>query len=205
MTQYLKLSNLTFSDNLVNTIGQLSWQDMTPVFDVSPAFYLAHVFEFCWKNKVMPWPFFNKGWFGRLLSYKFPQHIEEAILSELYSQAKKIKEVPIIRLQVIYGGSHVAVHTDPTRSVSLVYPISNHDVAHTTFYNGPITPGIVNPADCTVLDSVVIADAPVMFEVDKPHSVDYASGTLTKQNPRISLSIKWQYSSFEQVAKHFIY
>ena len=203
MTQHLQLTNLKISDNLVNTISNINWQSLTPVFKVSPWFYFCHVLQHCYQHKIMPWHFLSNGSVGTLLTYKFPETIENAIKQELYASIYNMKEQPIIRLQVIYGGRHIAVHTDPTRSVSLVYPISNHNYAKTTFYKGPSTLGVINPADCVLDDYVIIDKHPVMFEVSKPHSVNYPAGTLTKQQPRISLSIKWQHSTFDQIAKHF--
>jgi hypothetical protein len=211
MTQYLELKNLKLSDKLVKTISDIDWHSMKPAHYAGPWQFLRAVLRYCYKNKVMPCIFFSEGWPGTVITYKLPQLIEDAIALELQAVTHVMKEQPIIRLQVIYGGCQIAMHTDVTRNVSLVYPISNHSSARTTFYKeSPIKskdrfsmPGVVNPTNCVLDDYVIIDKHPVMFDVSKPHSVNYAKGTLTKQNPRISVGIKWQHSTFNQIAKHF--
>lgn len=209
MTKHLELPDLKLSTELISEIANLNWHTLELALGVTRVFYLKHLLLYCWREKVSPWGFFSNGGplsFGNLMTYRFPKHIEDAILKELQPYLKNIKENPTVRLQLIYGGKQIAVHVDPTRSISLIYPIKNHDTAYTTFYE-PVAPlpskGAVNPLNCRQIGAIKIANTPAMFEVNKPHSVNYTLGTLTKDNPRISLSIKWSKSTFNQIKKQF--
>jgi len=143
---------------------------------------------------------------GTILSYELPSNIENNLMEQM-SEFLDLDKVgkPIIRLQVVYGGSIIPLHIDQTRGASIVYPIVHSDIAHTNFYSSTYTyntvgdRGLVDPEDCTLTDTINITTTPVLLNTDKIHAVSYNKGQITKDNPRISITFKWKESVYNQI------
>lgn len=106
----------------------------------------------------------------------------------------------VVRVQSLWGPKGTALHTDPTRTVSLIYPLSHQHPARTCFYTAQqsITyddSGMVNP-DHYRLHSEICIERPTLLDTKLVHAVRYDHDHFTKQSPRMSLSIKWKNHNF---------
>lgn len=144
--------------------------------------------------------FFEK--IGVINNYCLPPSIATAVAKHYKKYFGTINEEPIIRLQVMYGGTQIPMHIDLTRSVSLIIPVANHSSAVTNFYSASrsLARGLINPADCKLSNSVTISKYPALLDVDQVHSVNYDLKSLTKTEPRISLNLKWPTVKFNELA-----
>lgn len=61
---------------------------------------------------------------------------------------------------------------------------------------------IPNPFNSKKVDSVEINDCPVLLNADKLHDVRWMPNTLTAENPRYSLCIKWNSLKFDYVMQN---
>lgn len=109
------------------------------------------------------------------------------------------RESPVVRLQVMFGGEMLPLHTDITRHASLVIPISNHLGARTNFYKAlrSVDSALPNPTQCECVESTVISQ-PTLIDTDCIHSV-VSDAPITKQHPRISLTAKWANTKFRDL------
>ena len=135
---------------------------------------------------------------GVVKNLQLPADLEQTIAQRVQSYFESY-EVPIIRLQVIYGGSLVPLHTDITRHASLVIPVSNHGSARTNFYEAMrrVDPALPNPMQCMCIESTVIS-VPTLIDTDCIHAVVY-SEPITEHNPRISITAKWPNTRFKDL------
>jgi hypothetical protein len=62
---------------------------------------------------------------------------------------------------------------------------------------------MVDPTTCLLTSSVTIGQHPALLDVDCPHDVTYKKNSITFDNPRISLNLKWEDMKFQQVLKYF--
>jgi len=111
----------------------------------------------------------------------------------------------VVRLQILWGPKGTALHTDPTRTVSLIYPLRHQHPARTCFYSAkqPITyddTGMVNPDHYRLVSEICI-EQPTLLDTKKVHAVRYDHEHFTPQSPRLSLSIKWKNHDFARVVR----
>jgi hypothetical protein len=142
------------------------------------------------------------GWMlGRVATVKnlrLDLDLEQRVV-EIVQKHFNCNESPGVRLQVIFGGEILPLHTDITRHASLVIPISNHHGARTNFYQAvrPVSPALPNPKQCLCIESIVI-DKPTLIDTDCIHSV-VSETPITENNPRISLTAKWANTKFREL------
>lgn len=128
-------------------------------------------------------------------NYALPMELEKKILSEVNLKFAG-DESPTVRLQRIHGGVCVPIHIDMTRHSSLIIPLANHDGSVTQFfkYSGAHDQ-IIDPLQCKFWKKVEI-DAPTLIDTKVPHNV-----VLTRNTVRLSLTIKWSNTSFNDLVK----
>ena len=72
-----------------------------------------------------------------ITTWHLPEQLEKSLLDEYEYFFNLINEAPEIRLQAI-AGTHLPVHIDNARSVSIVHPLKNHSNTWTKFYDHDI-------------------------------------------------------------------
>jgi hypothetical protein len=72
-----------------------------------------------------------------ITTWHLPEQLEKSLLDEYKYFFSLINEAPEIRLQAI-AGTHLPVHIDNARSVSIVHPLKNHLNTWTKFYDHDI-------------------------------------------------------------------
>lgn len=207
MIQYYKtLTNFALPSDLVADIKNLDHARLEAAMISDRYFYIKVLREegFSWVD-IITW-FKSYGWMfsktGTLSTYKLPLDIEHRVVNYLKNSVDSSADQNLfLRLQVVYNGSLVPLHVDRTRSASIIYPIDHSQPALTKFYKtSDVTRrGLCNPNCCMEVDSVLIKHDPVLLNVDEIHSVEYAAGSITKQSPRVSLAIKWEHRSVDEI------
>jgi hypothetical protein len=208
------LSNLKINDSLLEDLKSIDWRQQAPVdwskrdraFDIDYIDKLKNIIT----SKIPLWYaikfygiFFQK--ISNILTIKISTSLEEEIYNN-WPFLKNMPEPPIIRLQIVYGGSRVPLHIDKTRSVSLIYPLKNHNTAITNFYKSNQKyprRGSVNPKTCELVDSIKISQDPVLLNVDQIHDVVFPTNKIDIKDARISLNLKWERMKFEEVLYFF--
>lgn len=61
---------------------------------------------------------------------------------------------------------------------------------------------IPNPLNSTMVSSINILQHPVLLNTDKLHDVRWTPNSLSLENPRISIFVKWNSLKFDRVTKH---
>jgi hypothetical protein len=138
--------------------------------------------------------------------YILPKDLDKIItdkISDFFGE--DLTDEIVIRLQSMYGARGTAWHIDPTRTVSLIYPVIHQYPAETCFYQQKIPlsneqSGLVNPAHYQLVDSICIDKCPVLLNVKNVHSVMFGDSKFTKQMPRLSLTVKWKTFDFKTAA-----
>ena len=204
---YTELPKFKLPDSLISNIKSLDWTELEFSYVADSIHYIFK--KFPWKQSSYK-NFINKYGIlqqriGTLVSAKLPIVIENQVRE--YINYKD----PAIRLQIVFGGIGgciIPLHVDETRLSSIVYPIQHTIPAVTNFYkssyqfNHLSRRGSYDPADCTLIDSIVITNTPVLLNVNCIHSVEsYTS--ISKLNPRISLSIKWQDAMYTELCNYY--
>jgi hypothetical protein len=196
--------NLKIPVDLELQLGQLDWEKL-PVASVSKK---TDWIQMAYKKKILFELFRYYGWrcqrIGTLLSSKIPIELENQVRAEISQQLNDQLAIDsIIRLQVIYGGEMIPIHTDIARESSIVYPILHPFFSATAFYksNSVIKRGMTPPSLCTPVDSVSIDNYPVILDVSAPHAIVYGKNTYTKKTPRVSLSIKFKKIDFQTIRR----
>jgi hypothetical protein len=202
MTRYYQLSNFKLPVHIEAQLHQLDWQQLpvASVFDKKDWVKIAY------QRNILFELFKYYGWrcqrIGTLLSTVLPKELENLIRIEIdHLYGVQIASAAIIRMQVIYGGNIIPIHTDIARESGIVYPIT-HSCSNTTqFYNSDrtIERGMLPPSWCIPTDSVSIDNHPVLLDISVPHAIIYSGNTYTKTNPRISLSLKFEKLDFQTV------
>lgn len=142
------------------------------------------------------------GWMLRRIATVKNLRIDAGLEQQVVDMVQKhfnCSESPVVRLQVMFGGEMLPLHTDITRHASLVVPISNHHGTRTDFYRAmrPVDPALPNPKQCVCLESVEITK-PTLIDTDCIHSV-VSEKPITKHDPRISLTAKWTNTKFQEL------
>ena len=196
---YKLVNDFKLSESLITDIKHMPWVDMvyTTVFD------RQHVIDKYLKFRPAEYLSFAKTYgiclqkIGSLVSTKLPSNVEHEIQQKLIAVFdKQTADSAKIRLQILFSGSIFPLHIDQRTSASMIYPVSHLTETSTNFYHhdevDKLPRGVVNPAGCRLIDSIQINDVPVLLNVDSIHSITYKSGTLSKLNPRLSITIKWE-------------
>jgi hypothetical protein len=205
---YILAPNLVLPPELTDEIKSLNWSKLPLAFRADQQAFLK---QFIQTKKYHNWTSIRGfqrwyGFFAQKIGTLDSYHLPDTLLSKVqnhYNQFfNQLNEPPIIRLQIIYGGTLIPLHIDLTRSTSLIIPIEHEIQANTNFYTSAINPtlrGMINPNDCVLNNSIIINRIPGLLDVDQIHSVTY--NKLTRESPRISLNLKWPTTKFNTVAK----
>jgi len=202
-----QLTDFKLPTDLDLELRYLDWRDMQKIscYDqwVSLKFWARN---FSWTTYKI---FFNHyGWlFNRIAtldSYLLDESLTKAVTQYTsdYFQRDLTNEITV-RLQVIYHGSCVPLHIDPTRTVSLIYPLAHRHTSYTISHESTelVSPGMVNPLYCREVNRVSADVYPALVDVSNIHSVTFDAKSYTKLDPRISLAIKWKTLSFAELVK----
>lgn len=188
---YICLPSLTLPEHLYKQLNDLDWQEL----DLTTELTKWTVLKFLLKNPRDAIDYLR--FYGLLLqqvgtlkNFLLPKKLETEISEYVHSKFS-VAAAPILRLQVLYGGSIAPLHTDATREASLVFEVRNHQGSNTTFYQSDAAnAGLVNPTKCQFDNSLIITQ-PTMLNTKQVHAVVYDYGRYTKYNPRVSLTAKW--------------
>lgn len=207
--KFLPLPALKLHDQIVMDLADPVLRQQGIRYAMDPKEFAKNLLKICIDNRCSPWPFVKHyGILLQRLGYFYTVPVPNELAQRVKTQWKFLKDMPeppVIRLQIIHSGQQVPLHIDASRSVSLIYPILNHDTARTNFYNAKksLPRGMVNPDDCEYQQSVTISEYPVLLNVDQPHDVTYSNNSVTPTRPRVSFNLKWQHMTFEQVLPYF--
>jgi hypothetical protein len=202
----VKHLNFELSSELLKHLKALNWHnlELATSFDyknyLRSAWTSGGLFNFLLHYKGNP---FNAGCFKNFM-------LPDSLITRIDPEIAKIfpKEIAaqaIVRLQVIYGGVGLPFHIDPTRSASIVYPISHPHYSETRIFScndNLASKGLQDYKKCYLTDVVEICTQPILIETDRPHDVLYAKNIYTKKQPRISLTIKFETVKFAELAKY---
>jgi hypothetical protein len=138
------------------------------------------------------------GKIGVVKNLRLDADLEQAI-TKVIQDHFGCAEAPVLRLQVMFGGEMLPLHTDMTRHASLIFPVANHNSARTNFYRSmtDFDPALPNPVYCSCVETTVIT-VPTLIDTDCIHSVVYIE-PITEQRPRISLTAKWANTKFRDL------
>ena len=200
MTPYLVLADFKLDTGLVRDLVELDWRrlEVASVFERQDWILQARQRNIIWQTLCHYGIALQH--VGTLLSCKLPLDLEQRILDQTrHLWPKILTDSAIIRLQMIYNGSIIPIHTDINRESSVVYPIFHHSPGATIFYHcdGTYPRGMLPPGQCYQRHAVDIKDRATLLDVTVPHSINYAAGTYTRQNPRVSLSFKFKTLGFD--------
>lgn len=210
---YITLPNFCFNNLLVKTISELQIQNLSTAnrygrFEYIKSLRTYH--KLSWLQ-ILTWAN-TYGWFfstaGVLDSYRLPTNIENDIVKELLTMFdKSTVDDCVIRLQVVYGGDVIPLHIDITRTASIIYPIHHNETAYTVFCQRPQpilpTEQLFKPSECNEVDRVLIDHISVLFDTKVIHGVYYHGQQLTKNNPRVSVSIKWKTLTIDNILNSY--
>lgn len=153
------------------------------------------------------WSFIsNYGLFGQkiatLLNLRLPTDLESLVLGNIKEHIES-KEIPIVRMQIVFGGSRVPLHIDPTRTASLIIPLANHGGSVTRFYHSKISsPGLIDPKDADLAEQINIDD-PTLLNTKLAHDVECAR-SFSMSASRTSLTVKWAHTGFNQLVRQIL-
>ena len=209
MPHYFVFPKLTLDPKDELELRTFDWTASDPAYRITRTGIALQLLTIWQENRIPPWNLIQQYGFlferiGEIRTVHVPDHVSQSILNQ-WTFLQKMPEKPIIRLQILYGGECIPIHIDRTRSTSLIYPINNH-TATTNFYDlqkEPIGRALVDPTTCLLTSSITIDQHPVLLDVDCPHDVTYKKNSITFDNPRISLNLKWEDMKFQQVLKYF--
>lgn len=199
---YYRLKNFHIPNNLKSELTSLDWLSLEVASEYRAMDWMNQAFQ-----RHMVWQTLHTYGYrlqqiGRLVSCNLPLSVEQNIRDFVQQcHGVKLASQAVIRLQIIYGGSIIPIHTDLNRETSLVYPILHHSPSVTAFYQScqSFPRGIIPPDSCQYVDSVCIDTCPALLDVSMPHAVLYQLGSFTKNRPRVSLSLKFVESDINTV------
>ena len=205
LQNYKVLPNLAVNDTLLQELISVNWVAMPGAFKLTSFDMLK---DFIKTEVPLVHVFATYGWrlqkVSKFFTVKLPAKIEKQI-HDNWPFLNKMPELPFIRLQIVYGGMHVPLHIDKTRSASLIYPLKNHGSAVTNFYSSEYTfsrRGMVDPSKCSLVESIKIDQCPVLLNVDQIHDVKFLEPA-SINNARVSLNLKWEKMKYNQVLSFF--
>ena len=159
MFHYLPVPDLKLPTNLQQQLEKIDWRKLTITSEANRWQVICRMIKIRKKNWI---DFFNfYGWLlgdiGTVKNLRIGAELSDPI-SKLIQTYFGCRETPILRLQVMFGGKILPLHTDITRHVSLIIPISNHTVAHTNFYKSSqeFSPELPNPRHCQRVETTVL-------------------------------------------------
>lgn len=206
---YHTLTDFEFTPDLIKKIKSLA----TGNLEIATRFTGSRVFKILKNQHKLSWFSIVKDWAlsygiffskcGTMDSLKLPTDINDQILNQLQLKFdKSVIDDCEIRLQAVYGNQILLPHIDLTRTTSLIYPLSNHSDACTMFFD--ISRSIKSHEQIFRLSEikkntqVTIDQYPVIMDVKKIHAVCWPI-PIARDNPRLSLSIKWKTLTIEEI------
>ena len=206
---YFVIKNWGLTTDLLNNVQLLDrkYLEIGTIYNrINVVKALRHYHQLSWPTILKEWAFAYGVLFSRvgtIESLKLPDYLEKEVLMQLSTIfCQSVIDDCTVRLQVVYGGNYIPPHIDITRTASLICPISNHNSAHTVFYQ--LTRPISKTEQIFKLNSlqedtrVIINEHPVLFDTKTIHAVMYPS-SISKSNPRLSISIKWKSLKIKQI------
>lgn len=199
MVNYQAIPELQLPQDLQQRLVALDWRALTVTTEANRYQVIRRII----RSGVSWFDYLSfYGWFlgrvGTVKNLRIDPDLEQAIAQIIQSHFN-CQETPVLRLQVMFGGEMLPLHTDITRHASLVIPVSNHASAITNFYESiqPVNPALPNPMQCMCIESTVIS-VPTLINTDCIHSVVYRE-PVTEPRPRISLTAKWADTKFQEL------
>ena len=136
---YQKLPNISLSNDIVDAAKKLPWQHMA-----KKDIYENLNWHDLENNTSMGVPENLRSQYqsfygpenkliGTIFTLQLPVEIEQEIRSQ-WAFLTEFDDQPIIRLQIVCGGSQIPVHVDLTKTTSLIFPVANHQNCFTQFY-----------------------------------------------------------------------
>ena len=198
MIHYQAIPELQLDSELQQLLENLDWQKLTVTTEANRKQVFRRMIRAGnWADYLAVY-----GWLlgkiGVVKNLRLDNALEQAI-TKVIQNYFECDEAPVLRLQVMFGGEMLPLHTDITRHASLIFPIANHLSARTNFYESmtDFDPALPNPMQCMCVESTVIT-VPTLINTDCIHSVVYIE-PITKQRPRISLTAKWANTKFRDL------
>jgi len=220
MMYYKELPNLALHHKIVEKISLLDCSELSRIrgnvgSEARLGLATSNPWWFFWTSRhrqgKINWQllksyglFFHK--VGYYKSFILPKILKCAVLKSLHPWIKNMPEKPVVILQTIYGAKRIPMHVDPLSTVGLLIPISNHENSHTNFYTSDqhySAGSVVDPQHCTLIHSINVLAHPVLINTTKIHDVTIDPRQHTKQNPRLTVNVKWSKMTFEQVVSYF--
>jgi hypothetical protein len=202
---HIKQLNFNLPSDILKELKNLNWHnlELSTSFDyknyLHSAWTAGFLFNFLLHYKGNP---LNA---GCVKNFVLPAELSAGIKLELDKiLSKEIVDQAIIRLQLIYGGTGLPLHVDPTRSASIVYPVSHPYYSETRIFSqnkNLNSRGLKDYQKCCLKDMIEINDQPVLIDTDQPHDVWYAKNIYTEKQPRVSLTVKFETVKFDQLTK----
>lgn len=206
---YKILDTVTLSDELINRIESLDYRQLKIATRYGRYDYIKSLVQYhklAWLD-ILGW-LTAYGWAfskaGTIDSCCLPAAVEAAVIEELktFFSEHIIKDC-VVRLQVVYGGELIPLHVDITRTSSMVYPIKHESHSNTVLCKrvAAITPNeqFFKQQECSEVVSVSIDKFPVLLDTKAIHGVFYRRGSLTKEHPRVSLTVKWKTLTISEI------
>jgi hypothetical protein len=199
---YHTITSFKLPNEIEQTLQTINWSHLP----VATRFDRKQILKMLIRNKILIDGLWYYGCFLQhtsvMISSRLPKDLEKAIQQQIQIQCGSLlAREAIIRLQIMYGGKIFPIHIDLTRQSSIVYPIKHQQPSSTVFYNckNITTRELNNPKRCSFFEEIAITDLPVLLNTDAPHAVVYEKNSYTQDNPRISLSIKFEKLEFSTV------
>ena len=197
LTNYIEYPSFELSPENLYKIQNLNWEQLCVTTELTKwtvfEKFVRHSYLCNWKaiNFIKRYGIFGQH-ISTLKNIRLPDEIEQEICQQV-KHFFNINSSPVVRLQVVFGGKIVPMHTDPTRELSFIIPIMNHANSFTRFYQtGKVEKfdGLCDPGNCVCVDQIEIL-VPTLINTKQIHSVEF-NNIYTKTSPRISITAKWQ-------------
>jgi hypothetical protein len=209
MNNYILVKSLSLPNNIVEQVKLIDRRTLTGSTSFGPKECRRMFYNRFQLTDYLAFEKLYGFWFDKICTtdyYVLPDELTNSItdaMSDFFKQ--DLTNEIVIRLQSMYGTQGTALHIDPTRTASLIYPIDHRARAETCFYQSvdqSVDPpdGMVNPNHYKYVNGVVIDRYPTLLNVKKVHAVMFDSNIIDKQTPRLSLTVKWKTHDFDQVA-----
>lgn len=199
---YYQIPDWNLDSQLRSKILDLNWS-VLPSTTASNRYLMAKlILQGHFKKQYSLWAFVK--YYGialqkicHLANIKLPTELEQQI-KDYISELFPVKEIPVIRLQIMFGGTYLPIHIDSTRNASLVIPIAHCENTKTQFfsYTGEKMQ-LIDPSRCVLLTQTEIT-MPTMIDTTLPHSV-YCENPVTSSHPRLSLTAKWPQTKYSEL------
>ena len=136
---YQTLPNITLSDDIINAIKTLPWQTMAKrdIYENLNWHDVSNNTSIGVSENLLP---DNQSFYGidynlvgTMFNFELPIELDKEIRSQ-WKFLSHFNDQPILRLQIVCGGSMIPVHVDVTKTTSLIFPLVNHENCFTQFY-----------------------------------------------------------------------